>query len=246
MVVKKIRATDKPLYELAKDQLMELLENREVGDRLPSEEVLSRDLGISRNTLREAIKMMAQKGYLEQKQGLGTFVVRKPCQMNSGLEQLESLDQKALRSGWPCTTEKLRIESLGADQELSKRLRVEKGTLLTRVSRVKLLKGKEVAYISDVIPSSVLSLEFIEDNFQGSVLDLILGDQGSNVDYAYTELSATKADQVLSELLEIPEGTPLLLSRETVFGNDGKPLEYALNYLVPDLINFHIIRRINR
>lgn len=244
-VVKKIRASNKPLYELAKDQLMELLDSREIGDRLPSEEVLSRDLGISRNTLREAIKMMAQTGFLEQKQGLGTFVVRKPRLIHSGLEELESLDRKAIKSGWSCDTEDVHIESLSADQEMSKRLRVEKGTRLTEVSRVKLVNGARVAFMTDIIPYNVLSQEFIEENFQGSVLDLLIEDQGSNVDYAYTELLSTKADQFLSKLLEVPEGTPLMLSRETIYGNDGKPLEYALNYLVSDLFKFHIIRRIN-
>ena len=45
-----------------------------IGDKLPNEDVLSKMLGVSRVTLREAIKMLIAKGILTIERGRGTFV----------------------------------------------------------------------------------------------------------------------------------------------------------------------------
>jgi DNA-binding FadR family transcriptional regulator len=50
------------------------------GDRLPPERELTRRLGISRITLREALRELAAAGYVETKRGRfgGTFIIRSP------------------------------------------------------------------------------------------------------------------------------------------------------------------------
>lgn len=47
------------------------------GEKLPNENELSEELGISRTTLREALKILIAEGILEVKRGRGTFVVEK-------------------------------------------------------------------------------------------------------------------------------------------------------------------------
>jgi GntR family transcriptional regulator, transcriptional repressor for pyruvate dehydrogenase complex len=50
------------------------------GDRLPPERELTRRLGVSRITLREALRELAAAGYVETKRGRfgGTFIIRQP------------------------------------------------------------------------------------------------------------------------------------------------------------------------
>ena len=58
------------------------------GDKLPNENELSQSLGISRSTLREAIRMLSAGGVLEVRRGLGTFVT---SQTNLNYEGLKIL-----------------------------------------------------------------------------------------------------------------------------------------------------------
>ena len=46
------------------------------GDKLPGEPELSRELGVSRTSLREAIRVLTTRGILEVRRGVGTFVTR--------------------------------------------------------------------------------------------------------------------------------------------------------------------------
>lgn len=45
-----------------------------VGERLPVEATLAEDFGVSRNTVREAVRVLCHTGVLETRQGAGTFV----------------------------------------------------------------------------------------------------------------------------------------------------------------------------
>ncbi|WP_055736550.1 MULTISPECIES: FadR/GntR family transcriptional regulator [Bacillaceae] len=64
------------LVEQVANQIEQLIksEHWKVGDRLPPEMELMEQFGVSRNTLREAIRALVHAGLLETKQGSGTVV----------------------------------------------------------------------------------------------------------------------------------------------------------------------------
>lgn len=55
-------------------QMIEVENRFSVGDKLPNENDLAQELGVSRSTLREAVKILTTSGILEIKRGKGTFV----------------------------------------------------------------------------------------------------------------------------------------------------------------------------
>ena len=48
--------------------------NLQPGDRLPTEQVLSEELGVARHTLREGIKRLSQLGIVSSKTGSGLYI----------------------------------------------------------------------------------------------------------------------------------------------------------------------------
>lgn len=66
-----------------------------VGDKLPNELNLSEELGVSRTTLREAIRILVAYDILEIKRGKGTFVTEKALQQPRELEQLSVIKVNA-------------------------------------------------------------------------------------------------------------------------------------------------------
>ena len=61
------------------------------GEKLPSEVELARELGVSRTTLREAVRSLAAQGYVEVRRGSGTFVLDRSPAPDIGLQRLECL-----------------------------------------------------------------------------------------------------------------------------------------------------------
>ncbi len=65
------------LADSTAQQIMKMIEEENrfsVGDKLPNENDLAGELGVSRSTLREAVKILTTNGILEIKRGKGTFV----------------------------------------------------------------------------------------------------------------------------------------------------------------------------
>ena len=79
--------------------LADLIASLPAESRLPSEPDLAKQLGVSRATLREAMRMFETQGLIRRRQGAGTFVVGQPPVIESGLEVLEEL--KKLRPKMP-------------------------------------------------------------------------------------------------------------------------------------------------
>src|SRR5260370_38334596 len=61
----------------------------QLGDQLPSEPQLATELGISRGTLRESVRMLISNGLLDRRHGVGTFVARVPLpSIDRGIDEL--------------------------------------------------------------------------------------------------------------------------------------------------------------
>ncbi len=92
----------KSLVDVAEDALRTWLATgrHRSGERLPPEQELSRRLGISRGTLRTALRRLEESGEIVRRQGSGTFVGQSGSwTLDEGLEKLVSYSELARRRG---------------------------------------------------------------------------------------------------------------------------------------------------
>lgn len=87
----------KNLTQITADRLRNLIiEKKEYkpGEKLPNENIISKNMGISRATLREAVKMLVSEGILDVQRGRGTFVtntLNRFAKGEIGLNQLSDI-----------------------------------------------------------------------------------------------------------------------------------------------------------
>lgn len=72
----------------------------EPGGRIPDERSLSKDMGVSRTSLREAIKLLVADGVLEIRRGIGTFVSENPGKKTDPFGFAMATDKRRLVSEW--------------------------------------------------------------------------------------------------------------------------------------------------
>jgi len=231
-----------PFQRLQAD-LAELIANTPPGQRMTAEPQLAKQLGVSRATLREAMRTFETQGLIRRRQGSGTYVVGKVPVIDAGLEVLESLDTMAQRLNLEVSVGELQIEQINADDDTAKQLNISEGSLLTQVGRVMRAEGRPVGYLVDILPVDVLKPGDMPENFTGSVLDFMLA-RGDNLTTSRAAISATNATAEVAKALEIQRGDVLLQIISLLYASDGKVVDYTESYFIPGYFNFHVIRRI--
>jgi len=231
-----------PFQRLQAD-LAALIAGTPPGSRLISEPELAKQLGVSRATLREAMRTFETQGLIRRRQGAGTFVVGKVPVIEAGLEVLESLETMARRMNLSITVSDLALEQLDANENQAGELGVPVGTCLTRIRRVIRADTRPVAYLIDTLPEDVLRLQDIPQGFSGSVLDFLI-ERGQNLRLSRAAISATNATAEVAKALEIQRGDVLLQFISQLYTGDGRMIDYSTSYFIPGYFRFHVNRRV--
>jgi len=223
--------------------LAALIARTSAGQRLPSEPVLAKQLGVSRATLRDAMRTFETQGLIRRRQGSGTFVVGKVQALDNGLEVLESLETMAKRLNLEITLSNLSVDQVAADEDIAANLNLAVGARLLCVRRVIRADSRPVAYLVDTLPENILHIDDLPADFHGSVLDFLL-DRGDSLKTSRANISALGATAEVAKVLEIQRGDVLLHIYSQLFDGSGKVVDYSLSYFIPGYFHFHVVRRV--
>ena len=232
-----------PFRRLQAD-LAKLISSLPAESRLPSEPELARRMGVSRATLREAMRSFEGQGLIRRRQGVGTFVVAKVPVLDSGLEVLESIETLAQRTNLPVNMGELQVEQVEADEDHAAALNVPVGTHLTRVARVIYTDSRPIAYLVDTLPADILSTAEVESGFTGSVLDLLLRRGNPKLAQSRTDIRAIGATPEVARALQIQRDDVLLHFVAHLYSNDGRVVDYSFSYFLPGYFRFHVVRKV--
>jgi GntR family transcriptional regulator len=212
---------------------------------LMSEPELAKQMGVSRATLREAMRTFETQGLIRRRQGSGTYVVGKFDVFDAGLEVLESIETMAQRLNLEVSVSDLYVEQMNADQKTADGLCVEEGKRITRVRRVIRADGRPVAYLIDSLPEEILKPGNLPSEFRGSVLDFLLA-AGSDLQLSRAAISATNASAEVAKPLEIQRDDVLLRFESQLYDSKGHVMDYSVSYFIPGYFHFHVNRRVGR
>jgi len=226
------------------EQLSILISETESGDRLLSEPKLAEDLGVSRASLREAMRTFETRGLLQRKQGIGTFVIHPANVFESGLENLLSLETMAEQIGLPVSMGDLDIRRLIVDGDLSEELGLPENEEILQVSRVILAENRPVAFLEDNLPVDVISEDEVKQHFTGSVLDLLIQRDDIPLASSKCDISAIGATPEIAHALDIQRHDPLLFFSSQLFSCFGRIIDSSYSYFIPGFFHFHIVRRV--
>ncbi len=231
-------------FQRLQTTLANLISETPAGARLPAEPELAKQLGVSRATLREAMRTFEGQGLIRRRQGVGTFVVSHSQIIDTGLEVLESLENLAGKMSLEVSMGELRIKEIEANQEQAEAMQVDVCTPLLKVSRVISAESRPVAFLVDILPTDLLPDEALQEGFTGSVLDLLLRRGEPDLANSLTEIQAVQAPSGIARALEIQRGDVLLMFNARLFSTLGRIVDYSFSYFLPGYFRFHIVRRV--
>jgi GntR family transcriptional regulator len=229
-------------FESLKSALAEYIAKVPPGERLPTEPLLARQLGVSRATLREAMRSFESQGIIRRKQGIGTFVNGHPQVLDAGLEQLDSIETLADRINLEVSLGVCTIRERPADDVEAEALGLPAGAPVVLVSRAIRTADRPIAYLVDILPGGLLQIDELKD-FKGSVLDILLK-RGDVLSHSRTEIHTVAATSEIARPMEIQRGDSLLLFVAYLFDQSGRVIDYSHSYFLPGYFSFHINRRV--
>ena len=219
------------------------------GDRLPPEHEVATMLGISRGTLRSALRRLEERGEIVRRQGSGTFVGRSavPAALGERLERLEPYSSLAERRGLTLSSVDLHIERRPVGAEVGEALGLAPIAQVTTLARTLMADQAPVAVMFDVVHPKV-SLpddDALREQLEGGqmVLDVLIS-IGVPVTYARTRVipSLLSPRERAGKLLGVKRTTAVLELEELYFAGREERVAYSRDLFAPGGIEVTVMR----
>lgn len=215
-----------PLYIQIRKSLYDDIVNNVLvpGQRLPSEDELAAQFGVSRMTVRQGISDLIDEGLLYRRHGVGTFVAQPHIDRDQ--THLTNFVETARKEGIDLKVRLLAVEILPAKIKVARSLALEEGDLVIRVKTLRYASGLAITVHDAYVPYKLFP-QLLQSDLEVNHLWDIFESQGRPVKRAVQRLEAREAEEEIAELLEMEEGAPILYKERTVYLVDGTPVEFT-------------------
>ncbi|WDR02883.1 GntR family transcriptional regulator [Devosia algicola] len=217
--------SDVPKYEQAYRVILDRLKagRYPIGGRMPTEGELSEHFKVSRVTIRRALDMLVQDGYVESRQGSGYRVITLSPASDTCLT---SFTDAMLRAGLEPTSQLLSLVTFEAGNAALAHLPADmQARAITRVNRLRLVDGKPRMLVMSHAPAELLqgatAADFPESGPAQSILRILAQRFKLEWSAACEDISPVVADAEMAGLFGIDAGSPILRQACSAFDDDG-------------------------
>jgi GntR family transcriptional regulator len=213
------------------------------GSQLPSELELMTMLGVSRTTLREALRTLEEQGSINRRRGLGTFVseksIVKDLSINFGITEMIT------QAGFTPGTIKCEIRMEEASGIVAQNLEIPDGTQILVVERLRLANNRPIVWSEDMLPASILEGKIPKpgDLKDQSLYDYLEQNHNIRICQGMATLRPIPAPKDVAERLQIHRNDILLLIGQTDYDENHQPVIFSDEYHLSDKITFVIHRK---
>jgi DNA-binding GntR family transcriptional regulator len=211
------------------------------GDQLPSEPKLALRRSVSRSSMRAAITLLEEEGYVHRRHGSGTYVTHRPVLSNDlgrnfGVSSLiASTDLEPGSIEETCGDEP-------APLAVAEALGVPHGAPVSTLRRVRTADGRPVVDSTDWCRIDHIAPDELPAIGEGSIY-AALAARGLAVDHGVAQLTPRNADGDLARRLDVPRGTLLLTIDQVDRTSDGVAVLVSREHHLADAFTFTLLRR---
>lgn len=223
-----VRAAPEPLHQQISDQMRANIASGiwPPHYKLRAEPELAADLGVSRGTLRRALRTLIAEGLLVQVHGKGTFVKPKTIEPPIAQELL-SLAEGLRRLGISFETTVRSSRVVLPPVPVQALLDLPPEAQVFRLERVRSIDGDPVALSTNYVRRDLCPGIETFDFTHKTLFGVIEHECGLKLASGRRTFEAQAASREVSEALRVPEGSPVLYLEQVTYLADGRPVEYS-------------------
>jgi GntR family transcriptional regulator len=231
-----------PYYYQVAENIRLLITNGQLkpGDMLPPEKTIASRLGVSRITIRQALKDLTSEGLLVRRRAIGTFVAPPRRIFPIMRARLRGLTEEMAEEGLQVRSVILEHSLISASGELVKELQLPYDEKVIRIRRLRSVKGIPLVIETTHHPYArfpkLLDIDFTDKSTYAVFEEIYNLRPVESKDYFVADI-ATKD---IAELLDIEVGAPIMRYRRTAKDNSGQVMEFTVSIYRADLYQFVI------
>ncbi|MEB7542307.1 GntR family transcriptional regulator [Enterobacter huaxiensis] len=232
----------KPMYRQIADALREKINAGELkpGDALPTESTLQEAFGVSRVTVRQALKLLTEEQIIESIQGSGSYV--KEERVNYDIYQLTGFYEKLADRNVDTHSDVHIFEVLKADVKLAEKLAIAPEDKVWHVKRVRFIKQKPVNLEETWMPL-ILFPDLTWEVMENSKYHYIEQVKKMAIDRSEQELVPVMPTEEAIAALALDPAKPILEKVSRGFLKDGRVFEYSRNVFNSDDYRFTLVAK---
>lgn len=212
------------------------------GDQMPTEQALSEQMGYSRSTVREALKLLEQDGLVRAVQGRGRFVsALGSLRVERPVTKYESITEMLEGLGYAVTNVVLDVEEGAPSSAEAGALHLDSDDRVIRLTRLRCGDDIPLVFSTDTVPRHLLPGPVAHRDWSGS-LTRALELQGTTPLWSVARISAAHLPEEPATRYALGAYDPWLLVTETSSTADGMPVIYAADYHRGSEIAFNVLR----
>jgi GntR family transcriptional regulator len=228
-----------------RDHLRERIVSAEFapGDRLPSEAECAQEYGVSRTSVREALKLLEQEGLVVVRQGHGRFVSHGVgLQSSASVTLYRSITEFLNTLGYAVSSQVLSVVSRPPTDEEAQALQLPVTDNVIYLERFRLGNGVPLVYSRCTFSERLLSRSVEETDWSGSLVAL-LESWGVRLVSVVVDIQAVNLPAEVAAKHHVPLATAWLLHVETSFDEKVRPVLYSMDYVRGDIRTYHVVQR---
>ncbi|MDO5978243.1 GntR family transcriptional regulator [Flavivirga spongiicola] len=228
-----------PLHAQIEEYLRKLITLKEYknGDNLlPKEVTLSKKLGVSRNTVRQAVNTLVNEGLVERKKGVGTKVVYK--KIATRLDNWISFTKEMRNQGIDVVNYMVQNAMVNAPNEINEALAISQSKEIWKLEKIRGSKDAKYLYsVSYFHPRVGITGK---EDFSTPLYELLEKEHDVIVSTSKEKISAITASKEIGKLLDVEEETPILKRERLVCDLGDRPVEFNIVYYLTDYFTYDI------
>lgn len=223
-----------PLYHQLKCALMSAIESGrwQSDQQLPNEGQLAEDFGVSKITVRQALRELAVLGYIRREQGRGTFVSK--GKLDQGPRELTSFSEEMRRHQLSASSRVIEHHEIEASARVAEALELRLGEPVFELTRLRLADDEPMGIQTAHIPMALVPGLASADLEHASLYEVLRTRYGLQPAEAREAYHAVPAELAPATLLGIDVGSPVFSVERVTYLPDGKPFEYVKSIMRGD------------
>ncbi|MDQ0254752.1 GntR family trehalose operon transcriptional repressor [Evansella vedderi] len=220
------------------DELVQLIQSGKLKaqTKLPSENDLAEQYDTTRETIRKALKLLSEHGYIQKIQGKGSIILD-INKFNFPISGLVSFKELASKMGQRARTHLVKLASADPTDYIKEQLQLDGSETIWEVIRVREMDGENVILDKDYLNKKLIP-DLTVRVCENSIYEYIESELGLVISFAKKEITVEEATDEDKKLLDLEGFSSIVVVKNHVYLDDTSLFQYTESRHRPDKFRF--------